>query len=75
MKITINPDKNIGKVVYIVEGEVFEPELLKEIFHNIFDFKVFAYNKNNNVVIEFKKRKTNIQKFILSLLNILQLKI
>ena len=49
MKVTINPDKSIGKVIYVVEGNVFEPELLKEIFHDILNYFLF-------MVLRFARR-------------------
>lgn len=65
MKVTINPDKNIGKVIYVVEGNVFEPELLKEIFHDILNYEVYSYNKNNNVVTEFISTKNKYSRIFI----------
>ena len=52
MKIRINKEKSIGKVIYIVEGTKDEPKLLTDIFHKILGFNVVSYNKLNDEIIK-----------------------
>lgn len=40
MNITLNKDKSIGKVLYIVEGGKTEPYILHKLFTRIFDYQV-----------------------------------
>ena len=56
-KIKINKDKSIGSVIYIVEGEKTEPELIKHIFSNMFDYKVVTSNKAGIKQLESKSNK------------------
>lgn len=50
MKIKINNNKNIGKVIYVVEGVKDEPTLITYIFNKLFNYSVIKYNKNNNTI-------------------------
>lgn len=47
-KITINKKKNIGKVIYIVEGEKKEFNLLNKIFKDILDYSVVNIKRNGS---------------------------
>ncbi len=47
MTITLNKDKKIGEVLYIVEGEKTEPFILHKIFTRIFDYQ-FEIQKRND---------------------------
>ena len=47
-KLKINKNKPIGQVIYIVEGDVTEPELLKHIFVKLLNYSVISYNKKND---------------------------
>ena len=40
MKVQINKNKSIGKVLYIIEGSTTEPNLLHKLFTDIFDYQV-----------------------------------
>ena len=40
MNITLNKDKSIGKVLYIVEGGKTEPYILHKLFTKVFDYQV-----------------------------------
>lgn len=40
MNITLNKDKSIGKVLYIVEGGKTEPYILHRLFTKVFDYQV-----------------------------------
>jgi len=40
MKVQINKNKSIGKVLYIIEGSTTEPYLLHKLFTDIFDYQV-----------------------------------
>ncbi|WP_062108684.1 hypothetical protein [Bacillus niameyensis] len=44
-KITLNKDKNIGKVLFIVEGLKTEYYLLNKIFTGIFDYQFERYDR------------------------------
>ena len=57
MKIKLNKDKRIGKVLYLVEGEKDEVDLLKLIYKDILKYNIVYYNKTNNVAI--KERVSN----------------
>lgn len=50
-KLRINKNKSIGQVIYIVEGEITEAELLKHIFVKLLNYSVVFYNKKNNEYI------------------------
>ncbi|MGL4760324.1 MAG: hypothetical protein ACRCWG_02600 [Sarcina sp.] len=39
INVTINKNKSIGQVVFIVEGQKTEPNILRNIFTNIFDYQ------------------------------------
>ena len=49
MNIRINKNKNIGRVVYIVEGNKYEPKLL--------DYSIVSYDRNKDSIIELKRKK------------------
>ncbi len=55
--IEIKTDKSIGDVVFIIEGDKTEVNLLYYIFTNIFNYKFVSKVRNG-------KKKTNIKKFI-----------
>ena len=38
-KFKLNKNKNIGKVLYIVEGERREINLLRDVFERVLDYK------------------------------------
>lgn len=48
MKITINKNKNIGKVIYVVEGDVTEPSIIKTIFNKLLNYEVNTYKKHDD---------------------------
>ena len=54
MKIKLNKDKRIGKVLYLVEGEKDEVDLLKLIYKDILKYNIVYYNKTNNAAIKEK---------------------
>lgn len=57
-KIKFNKDKNIGKVLYIVEGEKREINLIANIFLNILEYEeVISLNRNGKMKYrQFSKR-------------------
>ncbi|MDR2091251.1 MAG: hypothetical protein LBP62_06375 [Clostridiales bacterium] len=57
MKIRINKDKNIGKVIYVVEGQKKELTLLKHIFTKIFDYTYVTYRYNDVTREEYRSDK------------------
>ena len=46
MKINLNKNKNIGKVLFIVEGESTEFYILSKIFNKIFDYQYETIKRN-----------------------------
>jgi len=56
----INKDKNIGEVVFVVEGERTEFSLLHFIFTRIFDYEFLS--KKRNKAEYFVKRSKNSRK-------------
>ena len=48
MNITLNKDKSIGKVLYIVEGGSTEPYILRKIFTQIFDYQYETLLRDKN---------------------------
>ena len=59
-KISFNKEKNIGKVLIIVEGKKTEPFLLRKIFSGLFDFQCEIYDRTE------KYKKYNKKEDILS---------
>ncbi|MFA6797580.1 MAG: hypothetical protein WCR40_02655 [Candidatus Paceibacterota bacterium] len=67
-KLKINKDKNIGKVVFLVEGDSTEPELIRHIFTNIFDYKTVEYDKRSNEIKKYESKKNKYsQVFVIPL--------
>lgn len=54
MNIRINKNKNIGRVVYIVEGNKDEPQLLIDIFNKLLNYSIVKYDRNKDSIIELK---------------------
>lgn len=57
MKITINKDKRIGKVIFLVEGDVDEVEIITHIFHNVLNYTIHQYDKRKNKWTCLKNKK------------------
>ncbi len=55
MNITLNKNKRIGKVIFVVEGEKTECDLLSKIFTDIFDYQLEVENRKNEYKIYNKK--------------------
>ena len=62
MKIKNNINKNIGKVVYIVEGDNDEPKLIIDIFQKIFNYSIVRYDKLNDKIVELKQDNNKYSK-------------
>lgn len=60
MKIKINKNKSIGKVIYIVEGDVTEPTIIETIFNKLLNYEIARYKKSNDELI---KLTSNIEKY------------
>jgi len=60
-RIIINKDKNIGRVIYVVEGEKKEFNLLKLIFTKIFDYSFVEVKGRNKLIpqtaVVYKSKK------------------
>ncbi len=49
MKINLNKDINIGKVLFVVEGQSTEFTLLDRVLVRLFDFQIDAYKRPHNL--------------------------
>ncbi len=63
--IRLNKDKNIGKVVYVVEGEKRELNLLSHIFARIFDYNVVIAPKKEVPYIKYESKKNKLSRVFL----------
>jgi hypothetical protein len=59
MRIKLNPDKNIGQVVYIVEGERKEPALLQQVFTQVLDYTYIKHKRNEDRFKETYRSRKN----------------
>lgn len=66
MKISLNKDKNIGKVLYIVEGSRTEKYLLWKIFADIFDYQVETIIRDHPYQIFNKKENPYSKVFVIN---------
>lgn len=66
MKINLNKDKNIGKVLYIVEGPKTEKFLLWKIFAHIFDYQFEAITRDHPYQIFNKKDNPYSKVFVIN---------
>lgn len=55
--VRLNKDKNIGKVVYIVEGARRELTLLSHIFTKILDYSVVIAPRNDLPYLKYESKK------------------
>ena len=46
----LNPTKRIGKVLYLVEGDVDEVKILGHVFSKVLNYSVVTYDKRNDNV-------------------------
>lgn len=56
MKVQLNKNKRIGKVIYFVEGDEDEVSLIKQIFSTIFNYSVVTFDKRNNSFTKLIKK-------------------
>lgn len=52
--MTINKEKHIGKVLYIVEGNKTEFNYIYKIFHDILDYSVIIKKRNQEEYLQFE---------------------
>lgn len=65
--VIINKEKNIGKVVYVVEGDRKEITLLTHIFEKIFDYSVVTAHRTKNPIVKYKsKLNKNSQVYVVA---------
>ena len=62
MKIRLNKNKNIGSVVFVVEGDVGELDIIKKIFNKIFKYEIVNYDKRKDEIYQFKSPKNKYSK-------------
>lgn len=66
MNISLNKDKSIGKVLYIVEGSKTEKYLLWKIFAKVFDYQVETILRSKPYQIFNKKENPNSKVFVIN---------
>lgn len=62
MKAKINIKKRIGKVVYIVEGDIDEAELIIKIYNQLLGYSIVKYSKLTNKYTEMVNSKDKYSK-------------
>lgn len=55
MDLRINPNKRIGRVLFLVEGDEDEPSLLETIFCDVLGYGLIRYDKRDQSVREYGK--------------------
>lgn len=63
--VCINKDKNIGKVVYVVEGARRELTLLSYIFTEIFDYSVVVAPRKNVPYLKYESKTNKLSRVFL----------
>ena len=63
--ISLNKDKNIGKVVYVVEGARRELTLLSYIFTKIFDYSVVVAPRKDVPYIKYESKTNKLSRVFL----------
>lgn len=66
MNITLNKDKSIGKVLYIVEGGKTEPYILHKLFTKVFDYQVEMIIRDKGYHKYNSKENATSQVFIIN---------
>ncbi len=66
MNISINKDKSIGKVLYIVEGDKTEPFILTRIFSHIFDYNIQVIKRNGRYYKYASSSNPNSRVFVIN---------
>ena len=66
MNITLNKDKSIGKVLYIVEGGKTEPYILHKLFTKVFDYQVEMIIRDKGYRKYNSKENATSQVFIIN---------
>ena len=62
MKVKINSNKRIGKIIYIVEGDVDEAELIVKIYNQLLGYSIVKYCKITNKYTEMVNSKDKYSK-------------
>ena len=62
--ININKKKNIGSVIYIVEGREDEPRIIREFYKTFLGYNVYQLNREDDIEMlkKIKLYKINIYK-------------
>lgn len=71
--IKINKEKNIGNVIYIVEGKKDEPRIIRNFYKDFLGYRVFQTN-NNDDIKTLKKENNPYNKIIITTINKPQIK-
>ena len=50
-ELTLHRNKSVGQVIYIVEGDRTEHELLEYVFTEILGYSVISYNRRNGIIL------------------------
>ena len=62
MKLQLNKNKRIGRVIFFVEGDEDEPSLLRSIFCDVLGYNVIVRDKRNKAVKEYGKKSDAFSK-------------
>lgn len=57
MRTKFNDKKRIGKVLFLVEGDVDETNIVKHVFYDVLGYSVSIYDKRSNNVTTYKSEK------------------
>ena len=69
-KVTLNKNKNIGKVVFIVEGDKKEHSLLSYVFKEILDYSIVDVKRDKNPYEKYiSKQNPESRIFVVSSMN------
>ncbi len=67
MELSLNPNKPIGRVVFIVEGQKREFTLLEYLFTKVFDYSVIEYRKGKEPILYYRSSSDfNSQIFVVN---------
>ncbi len=71
--ININKNKNIGSVIYIVEGREEEPRIIREFYKTFLGYNVYQLNREDDIEM-LKKENNKYSKVIIVTINKPQIK-
>ena len=69
MRIELNKDKKIGKVLFIVEGSRTEPYIMTKLFTSILDYQLETKLREKKVINSTIQKSIRILRYLLSMLS------